>query len=157
MPAGKQPCPQRLIVVDLAIEDDVERAVLVRHRLMAAGDVDDAEPAHADRHAGRNMIPAVVGASVPNGVTHPAQPLGRIGTIRQATGEAGYSTHRSSIDSIAALGLPVRMKPRPAKHELVAANGAAAGRHIGHLETVATAELKDLLRLRHLERIAAEP
>src|SRR6476620_10069651 len=156
MAAGEQACSQRLIVVDLAVEDDMDRAVLVRHGLMATSHIDDAEPAHADRHARRDMIPAVVGSSVPNGVAHPAESIRRVGSIRQTTGEAGYSTHRTSIGSMIAVGSPMRVE-RPAEHELVAADGTATGRHVDHLQTVATAELKNLLRLRDLERIPAEP
>src|SRR5678815_1300576 len=103
------------------------------------------------------MIPAVVRPSVSNGVAHPAQSIRRVGTIRQTTGEAGYSAHRPSIGWMSAIGSPMRVQPRAAEHELVAANGAAAGRHVDHLQTVASAELKDLLRLRDLERIAAKP
>ena len=45
MPACHQVGPQRLEVVDLAVEDDPDRAVLVRHRLPAGRtQVNDAEP-----------------------------------------------------------------------------------------------------------------
>ncbi len=37
------------VVVDLAIEDDADRAVLVPDRLRAALEIDDAEPPHAER------------------------------------------------------------------------------------------------------------
>ena len=42
---------QRRKVVDLAVEDDPHRAVLVRQRLLPRGDVDDAQPAVAEPDA----------------------------------------------------------------------------------------------------------
>ena len=39
------------VVVDLAVEDDRDGPVLVEHRLLAGGHVDDGQPAHAERHA----------------------------------------------------------------------------------------------------------
>ena len=41
---GFEPVAQLGKVVDLTIEHDPHRAVLVAHRLMAAADIDDAEP-----------------------------------------------------------------------------------------------------------------
>jgi hypothetical protein len=40
--------PDIRVVVDLAIEDDPDRAVLVRERLMASREVDDTEPTMAE-------------------------------------------------------------------------------------------------------------
>src|SRR5687767_11963816 len=42
---------QRGVVVDLAVEDDPQRAVLVGHGLLAAFEVDDRQSLHADRGA----------------------------------------------------------------------------------------------------------
>src|SRR5205814_6856426 len=46
-----QPVTQLGKVVDLAVEHDPGRLVLVVNRLVAAGHVDDAEPAHAQSDA----------------------------------------------------------------------------------------------------------
>src|SRR5439155_22382074 len=43
MPPGEKLGPERSVVVNLAVEHHPEAAVLVRHRLVAAGNVDDAE------------------------------------------------------------------------------------------------------------------
>ncbi len=51
--ARLQPRPQRGVVVDLAVEDDPDRAVLVRHRLVAARHVDDGQPAVGEPHRRR--------------------------------------------------------------------------------------------------------
>ena len=40
-----------VMVVDLAVEHDDDRAILVEDRLLASGDVDDAQAAHAERDA----------------------------------------------------------------------------------------------------------
>src|SRR5690606_5830159 len=73
--------PERLgrlaVVVDLAVEDERHAAVLVRHRLPAAGEVDDRQAVHAhhDRPLGEGA--AVVGPAVDDGVEHRGQGLRR--------------------------------------------------------------------------------
>ena len=47
-PASGELAAQVEVVVDLAVEDDRIPAILRGDRLMAAGDVDDGEPAHAE-------------------------------------------------------------------------------------------------------------
>ena len=42
---------QLAVVVDLAVEDHPDGAVFVANRLVAAGEVDDAQAAHAERRA----------------------------------------------------------------------------------------------------------
>jgi hypothetical protein len=51
----------------------------------------------------------------------------------------------------------MRVEARPAEHELVAAHGAAARRHVDHLRPMPASEQEELLGLRDLEGIAAEP
>src|SRR5207302_5548857 len=63
-------------VVNLAIEDNPDGLVLVRHRLMACGaEVDDAQAAVSQRDrligVGENFDAAVVGAAMRNGSGHP--------------------------------------------------------------------------------------
>src|SRR5207237_215636 len=56
---------QLSVVVDLAVVDELERAVLARERLQArVGEVDDREPAEPERHAFRLVGAAAVGAAV---------------------------------------------------------------------------------------------
>jgi hypothetical protein len=53
------------MVVDLAVEDSPHRAVLVAHRLMAALDVDDAQPPSPERDAaGIDVESIVIGPAV---------------------------------------------------------------------------------------------
>ena len=47
MPSGEQRPPKLLEVVNLTVEDKRQRAILVEDRLMATGEVYDAEPAHS--------------------------------------------------------------------------------------------------------------
>ncbi len=42
---------QRLKIVDLPVEDDLHRAVLVRHRLVSGGQIDDGQPPVREAHA----------------------------------------------------------------------------------------------------------
>src|SRR5262245_19206529 len=146
-----------LVVVDLPVEYDVDRTILVDHRLVAAGHVDDAEPAHPDRDAGSDVVATVVGAAVSNRVAHPAKPLRGIRPIGRLTHKAGYPAHDGPIGSAGAARSATGVEPGPPEHELVAADGPTTGRHVGHLQPMPTPELKNLLGLRDLERIAAEP
>jgi hypothetical protein len=52
------------IVVDLAVEDDSRRAVLVEDRLPAAAQVDDTEPPVAKPHPALHEIARVVGPAM---------------------------------------------------------------------------------------------
>ena len=51
VPAALELGAQRRKVVDLAVEDDPHRVVFVRQRLLAGGDVDDAQPAVGEADA----------------------------------------------------------------------------------------------------------
>ncbi len=62
--AGLQLGPQLGVVVDLAVEDDLDRTVLVGHRLVPPGEVDDAQPAHPDGQAAFHPVALVVRAPV---------------------------------------------------------------------------------------------
>src|SRR3569833_3415600 len=48
MPLCNELPAQILVIVDLAIENDPDRAIFVGYRLVPARKIDDAEPAHAD-------------------------------------------------------------------------------------------------------------
>ena len=62
---------ERFVVVDLAVEHDEHAAVLVRDRLVAAGQVDDAEAAHAEADPALDEGAPVVGAPMADGIAHP--------------------------------------------------------------------------------------
>src|SRR5712692_9284963 len=84
---------QRLVVVDFAIEDDPERAVLVAHGLVAGGEIHDAEPAHADADAILRIYPLVVRPAMGHHVTHLAQDRWISLRVFLKLEESGYSTH----------------------------------------------------------------
>ena len=89
MPLGLQPPPQRGEVVDLAVEDRPDGAVLVGERLMAAGQVDDRQPAEPQRGMVVAIVARVVRAAMDEPVHHgrgaiPAQRAARIGPDRAA-------------------------------------------------------------------------
>ena len=71
VPAPPELLPQLLVVVDLAVEDHLQVAVFVRDRLVPAGEVDDAEPTHAEPEATFDEGAPVVGPPMPDGVAHP--------------------------------------------------------------------------------------
>ena len=70
--APLQVAPQLLVVVDLAVEDDPDGAVLVRDRLEAVAQIDDAEAAHADGDAVADVDALIVGTAVRHDAAHRA-------------------------------------------------------------------------------------
>ena len=58
------------VIVNLAVVDDVERAVLVGHRLMARRDINDAQTAVAQAHTPVNEDALVVRPAMRNHVAH---------------------------------------------------------------------------------------
>jgi hypothetical protein len=90
MAAGAQLRSQLGEVVDLAVEDGSHRPVLVVHRLLASGDVDDREPAHPEDSLVVIMKAGPIGAAVDYLVAHASDQPG----IRPIRGhDAGYPTH----------------------------------------------------------------
>ena len=71
---------QLLVVVDLAVEDDADRAIFVEHRLLPAGQIDDAEAAHAERHAIRDVDALFIGPAMHHHPAHRANVLLDAGT-----------------------------------------------------------------------------
>ncbi len=61
---------QRLVVVDLAVVDDDDRAILVVERLLAGREVDDREAAMAERHTGLEVHAVSIRAPVGDRVVH---------------------------------------------------------------------------------------
>jgi hypothetical protein len=57
-------------VVNLAVEYDCYRAVLVKDRLMSAGKIDDAEAAHAKSHRALRVDALIVGSAMHYSVAH---------------------------------------------------------------------------------------
>jgi hypothetical protein len=84
------------MVVDLAVERDLHRAVLVAHR-RASGNaqVDDGQPTLAQDHATVFGLPKalVVGAAVPHSVAHGGD-AGRIDPSAASRDHADYPAHR---------------------------------------------------------------
>ena len=64
---------QLAVVVDLAVEDDRESAIGRAHRLVAAAEVDDAEPAVTQPERAVDEAARVVGPAVRDEVAHPVQ------------------------------------------------------------------------------------
>ena len=85
--------PQRLEVVDLAVEHEPQRAVLVAHRLRGPRrEVDDAEPPHPEPDRAVDPDALVVRPAMAKGRGHAAkQILSRRGTVEM--NRAGDATH----------------------------------------------------------------
>src|SRR5579863_7920298 len=92
--ARQQIAAQIAIVVNLAVKDNPDRLVLVRDRLVARMQVDNAEPPHPDRTPAIEMKPVVIRSPVPNGRAHPlhVRKLGGLVT-EEKTGDTAHLTH----------------------------------------------------------------
>ena len=64
-PSGFQLRAQLAEVVDLAVVDDLQPAVVHRHRLVTVLEVDDAEAAEAERRDRVLEVAVIVGAAMP--------------------------------------------------------------------------------------------
>src|ERR1700694_5423203 len=73
MAAGAQALSELRKVVDLAVEHDPGRLVLVVNRLVAAGHVDDAEPPHAEADATLQPDALVIRTPMGDRLAHPVQ------------------------------------------------------------------------------------
>src|SRR5207244_7234362 len=73
-----------VVVVELAVLDRPDVSVLVRERLVAGLDVDDAQAPRAEGDPRREMRAAVVRAAVRHRVGHPVQQLRRRNRARRA-------------------------------------------------------------------------
>src|SRR5262249_12566198 len=106
MPPRAEPGSQLAVVVDLAIADDAHRAVLVAHRLLPAGQVDDGEAPHPhDERTGGDQA-AVIGSAMIERVAHRrCTGTGRGGDVAPIKVElSGNSTHRGLSSTQAAAG-----------------------------------------------------
>src|SRR3990172_8764586 len=73
MAAAGELLAQRAVVVDLAVQDEPQRAVFVGERLLAAFEVDDAQAAEAQAGVGAREEAVAVRAAVAEGGRHPAE------------------------------------------------------------------------------------
>ena len=97
MALGDQLGAEIEVIVDFAIEGDVNGAVLVAHRLRAEGrEVDDREPPMPERDRAVGEEAAAVGAAMSDHGGHPAQQLAVGGAREVAIEEAGNAAHISS-------------------------------------------------------------
>ena len=95
MPLGLQLGAQIHEVVNLAVEHADDGAVLVVHRLLACGQINDTQAAEAQRDGAArvvaaDVIPFHIGAAVDDAVGHPVQD--RLALLTQ-TGKANKTTH----------------------------------------------------------------
>ena len=97
VPITQQAILQRAIVVDLAVEDDVDGPFLVSDRLVAAAHVDDAESTHAERHATVHVVARVIGTAMADRIAHPLQDGARGIIARRAADKSGYPAHQRTV------------------------------------------------------------
>ncbi len=93
MAARQQLRPQRGVIVDLAVEDDRDRFIFVKNRLLAAFKIDDRQPPMSEPHPRFDMKPLAVGAAMRKRRGHPAQHGQRDGTAGIGGKNAGDPAH----------------------------------------------------------------
>ena len=86
-------------IVDLAIEYDGDRAILVKDWLCSAGNVDDRKASHCEAHAGLGQSPGAVGAPVVERRTHACQRIRIRSGCWVSARDSGDSAH-SRLTSI---------------------------------------------------------
>ena len=104
MAGGQELLAKLEVVEDLSVLDDPDRRVLVVHRLVAALQVDDREPAHAKRHAVELDRSVVVGSAVDHRRAHPLHELAAL--CRVTARHAADAAHLSASHLARTAGLP---------------------------------------------------
>ncbi len=94
VPAADQVTTQLVVVVDLAVEDDLNRAVFVSDRLLPPGYIDDGEPAHTEGYVWGDEIAAVVRTSMDDRVAHRVYGAAGLLVPELPPSEAGDAAHR---------------------------------------------------------------
>src|SRR5712691_8015724 len=84
------------VVENFAVVGDPERAILVGHRLVAGGEVDDAQPAVAKSGIGIDVVAEVVRSTVAKGASHVFKDGGGF-PIGTGPRESRYATHTFSV------------------------------------------------------------
>jgi hypothetical protein len=64
---------QDCVVIDFSIKNDPNRAVFIADGLMSAGDIHDAQAAHANSDVALRVDALIVGPSMDHGSAHPPQ------------------------------------------------------------------------------------
>jgi hypothetical protein len=87
MAAGRELRGELAVVVDLTVEDDPDRTVLVGQRLISGLEIDDTEPPHSEAQRTVEMLAASVRAPMEKGLRHtakrhPRRGLGRITRLK---------------------------------------------------------------------------
>ena len=98
---------QPLEVVDLAVEDDPDGAVLVVDRLVAAGEVDDREPAHPERGAVPREPALPVGPAMHDRGQHPLD-AGVARGRRRLAPDAADAAHQEAVPASRGVAVTVR-------------------------------------------------
>ena len=102
MASGLEQRPQRAVVVDLAVEDDPAGLVLVGHRLMPAGAIDDRQPPMTERHPLAVVESVAVRAAMPERIGHAARTAsrrvrGQRSFDRERATDAAHSRHHPAV------------------------------------------------------------
>jgi hypothetical protein len=89
-----EPRPQFGVVVNLAVEHDPDGAVLIRHRLVAGGDVDDRQTSMRQTDGAIDEQPLAVRAAMPHDVAHPRQTTFVDATLRIKCDDSSDAAHK---------------------------------------------------------------
>ena len=96
MTLARQIFAESLVVVNLAVENNPDGAVFIGDRLMASGEVDDAQSPHTDRATAIDMETFVVGPAMDDLVAHRLDAGGRSqATTLPIAGNSAHSGRNS--------------------------------------------------------------
>jgi len=84
------------VVVDLAVEDDSRRAILVVNGLLAAFEVDDGEAAHREADGTVDVVSVFVRAAMTNRIAHAGQErfVNRLAVVSNQSNDATHIAPR---------------------------------------------------------------
>src|SRR2546428_4120297 len=120
---------QRLVVIEFAVEDDPHRAVLVRYRLVAGRNVDDAEPPIPQPNPSSHIKSVAVWSPMGEHVRHPLERglLDGGVWIVNAT-DSAHITHRQRVGTASPNGCRGTDGKRPCRDPSAAGRGRLQSR-----------------------------
>ena len=98
MPAALQRGSEFPVVVDLAVEDDDDAAVLVVDRLRSSAEIDDAQTARAEPQTDVEVHPFFIGSAVADPREHAFEQLAADGLTAVVGINAADSAHRRLVE-----------------------------------------------------------
>src|SRR5919106_3276523 len=102
MSLGNKLFAKFLIIIDLAVEDNPNRTVLVCHRLVTGGrKINDGKTTKAKSYISVDVYTTIIGSAMTNGIIHAVNKFLRSRTGRVVIDNSANTTHKTYLSPLA--------------------------------------------------------